>query len=175
MSACTSNGALNTDKLEVEQDEINTIFKPVEKQIAEEAIPFDMEYPTYLPFEYEETKVSISSWDNSNKKVVTTIKYPSIEEDVKWEKDSMAQPTIPHVEYTVANFDRYYSRYSIMNDYKEVEIKEGVLGYLKLVEMMNGVELHWFNDGKEYNLFLLYFSEDKKEIKNEIIKIANSI
>ncbi|ENH97069.1 hypothetical protein J416_07732 [Gracilibacillus halophilus YIM-C55.5] len=58
MSACTSNEiALDTGKLSVEKNDIHTIYAPVERKIAEEAITFDMEYPSYVPFDHEHTKM----------------------------------------------------------------------------------------------------------------------
>ncbi|CQR48236.1 hypothetical protein BN1058_02590 [Paraliobacillus sp. PM-2] len=175
MSACTSNGTLDTGNLEVEQEDINTTYVPVEKEIAEEAIPFEMEYPSYFPFRNEETKVFITGWKNSKERVVASIRYPSVEEDDKWQEGSIVQPAIPNVNYTVANFDRYYSKYSDLNEYKEIEIKNGITGLFKINEEMNGAELHWFKDKREYNLSLMYFSEDVEELKTELVKIADSI
>ncbi len=176
LSACTSNETkLDTENLKVEQEDINTIYVQVEKEIAEKAIPFEMEYPSYFPFDNEETKVVITGWEKSKERISVSISYPSVEEDAKWQEGSITQPAIPNVNYTVANFDRYYSRYSDMNDYKEIQITDDILGLIKYIEEMNGAKLHWFNEEKEYNLELLYFSEDKEKLKTELVKIANSI
>lgn len=40
---------------------------------------------------------------------------------------------------------------------------------------MKGAQLHWFQGEKEFNLELMYFSEDREELKSELIRIANTI
>ncbi|SFL58799.1 hypothetical protein SAMN04487943_102341 [Gracilibacillus orientalis] len=170
-----SNGALDTRNLEVEQEDINTRYKPVEKEIAEEALPYEMKYPSYFPFENEKTKVVITGWENSEERVVTSIRYPSIEEGAKWQEGSITQAAIPNVNYTIANFDRYYSKYSDTNGYNEIEIKDGITGLFKVNKEINGAELYWFYEEKEYALQLMYFSENNEELKAELIKIANSM
>lgn len=173
LSACSSE--LYTKNLEIEQEGTNTIYVPVDKETAEEALPFEIKYPTYFPFENEETKMFITSWEKSKEKIVTSIRYPSIEEDAKWQHGSITQAAIPNVNFTVANFDRYYSTYSKITEYKKIKIADGLTGFYKINKQLNGAELHWFTDGKEYNLQLIYYSEDNDRLKEELIKIANSI
>lgn len=174
-SACTSNGTLNTENLEVERKDIHTTYVPVEKGVAEKALPFEMEYPTYFPFEKEELKVSITGWENGKEKVVASFRYPSIEADARWKKGSFTQPAIPFVNYTVANFDRYYSKYGKMDGYEELEIEDGGKGLFKVNKEMEGAHLHWIQGEREYNLELMYFSEGREELKTELLRIANSI
>lgn len=131
IGACTPTGTLNTEDLEVERKGTHTSYMAVEKEISEKALPFEMKYPSYFPFEKEETDVRITGWENGKEKVVTSIRYLSIEADAEWEKDSTIQSATPYVNDTVANFDRYYSKYSNMDGYKEVDIKDGVTGKLR--------------------------------------------
>ncbi|WP_181350039.1 hypothetical protein [Thalassobacillus sp. CUG 92003] len=175
MCAYTNNSGLDTRSLEVENKDINTTYKPVRKEIAEEALPYEMKYPSYFPFEKENTKVIITGWENSEERVVTSIRYPSTEENTKWEESSITQPAIPRVEYSVANFDRYYSKYAGMSGYNTIKISDGLTGFIKINEAIDGAELHWFDKEKEYNLQLAYFSENSEELKAELIKIAASI
>lgn len=175
MSACSSNEALNTGSLKVEKEGINTNYEPIGKNIAEKALPYKMKYPSYFPFKSEETKVAITGWENSKEKIVSTIKFPSIEEDEEWKENSIIQPSIPHVEYTVANFNRYYDKYLEEDQFEKVQIKDNLKGLYKVNRKMNGAELHWFTDGIEYNLHLRYFSHDSEKLKTELLKIAKSI
>ncbi|SHN17906.1 hypothetical protein SAMN05216179_2308 [Gracilibacillus kekensis] len=175
MSACTSEKKLDTRKLEVAEEDVNILYKPVDKKKAEVVLPYEIEYPTYFPFEHEETNVAIVGWEDSNEKIVTSIRYPSIEEDDRWNEGSIYQPAIPNVNYTVANFDRYYSEYADMNGYDEIKIGDDITGLFKLNKEISGAELHWFDGKIEYNLQIMYYSEDTKELEDELIKIANSI
>lgn len=166
---------LDSELLQVEEKNVNTVYKPVDKNIAEESLPFNINYPSYFPFEKEETGVVITGWEHSKEKIVVSIRYPSIEEEMKWKEDTIIQPPIPHVTYTIANFDYYYSKYTKSEKYEKVWINDDLEGLYKVNQEMNGAELHWFSQGKEYNLELLYFSEDSNQLKTELISIANSI
>ncbi|WP_377946562.1 hypothetical protein [Alkalibacillus flavidus] len=175
MSACTNNETLDTGYLDVSQEDISTIYKPVDKTTAKKALPYDIKSPSYFPFEHEQTKVVISGWENSKENIVSFIQYPSTEEDAKWQEGSISQPAIPHISYTIANFDRYYSRYSNTGDYIDVDINDDITGLFKMNKAIKGAELHWFNGEMEYNLQLIYFSDDRDKLKTELLKIANSI
>ncbi|RCW64261.1 hypothetical protein [Saliterribacillus persicus] len=176
LSACSSNSsALETDNLIVEKDDININYEAVEKDIAAEAVPFKIKYPTYIPFDSEEAKVVITAWEKDKEKVVASLTYASTEEDAKWKKDSFVQPVIPHVRYTIANFDRYFSRYANKSEYREIEISNNTKGLIQYILESNGAALHWFHEGKEYNIVLRNFNNDKEKLKKELIKIADSI
>ncbi len=175
MSACTSNSKIDIGELEVEQEDINTIYKPVDKKTAEQVLPYEMKFPSYFPFEHEETKVTLVGWEQSKDLIVATIQYPSIEQEEKWIEGSFTQPAIPVVTYNVANFDRYYSSYADMTEFNEIKISNDVTGLFRVIREINGAEMYWFDGEKEYSLQLMYFSDDPDELKEELIKIANSI
>ena len=175
ITGCTSNGSLDTAKLKVDQVHVHTFYLPVDKQTAAEAVPYEIEYPSEFPFKTGETKVNITDWNHSKEKVVVSTHFPSVEKEQQWEGGSFTQPAIPQVTYTVANFDRYYSKYAKQNEFKKVTMTDGSTALFKMHDEVNGASLHWFKDGKEYNLDLLYETEDTEKLKAELLKIAGSI
>ena len=175
ITGCTSNGKLDTAKLKVDQEHNYTSYLPVDKQTAAEAVPFELEYPSHFPFKTKETKVNITDWNHSKGKVVVSTHFPSVEKEQKWQEGSFTQPAIPEVAYTVANFDRYYSKYAKQSEFKKVTMKDGDTALFKKHDEVNGASLHWFKDGKEYNLDLLYESEDAEKLKADLLKMAGSI
>lgn len=52
---------------------------------------------------------------------------------------------------------------------------DGLSGVIKYHEDVRAAELHWFHEKKEYNVVLWNFSEDKEELRSELVNIANSI
>lgn len=174
---CTPNDKLETNNLEVEQEEIATTYKPVKKEVALNALPFDVSFPTYIPFQYEETKVGITQWDDEKKELSLNLMYPTTEGDSKWEEGAFVQNPIPRVGYTVVNFDQYFTRKKNSGDYEGVELDEGTLAlYKNHLPTKHTAELYWLHKGKEYRVFLKHVKEmDEQELKEEILKVANSI
>ena len=106
--------------------------------------------------------MSILAWKQDLKNIVFSIKYHSTEE-----------PNV-HIEYIVANFDRFYSHIKSNDEVEEIELNDGTVALFKETSFPSS-ELHWFKNGIEYNLhYNFVFNEDNKA-KEELLKIANSL
>ncbi|MBM7572369.1 hypothetical protein [Aquibacillus albus] len=151
-----------------------TIFEPVKKQIANQSLPYEVKFPKYIPFEYEESNVFLYGWDKKNKDVVTHIRYLSIEGYEQIDKNTSKPQQIPHVDYMVSNFERNYSTASESNDHEEIEINEGFTALFTSDDFGKNMQLIWYKDGMEFTLEMNncgYLQDGKAEL----IKIAKSI
>lgn len=169
LSACSTSITKNSSKLDIsslEEVKSNNMsgreFKPVSIDLAITALPFEAKFPKTLPFLAEESDVTIGDWESNLEKIVYSITYNSKEEEQV------------HIQFIVANFDRYFSSIKENNEYEEITLEDGTVAFFRDTDFPSS-ELHWLNDGIEYNLhYNFVFNDDNKE-KAELLEIANSL
>ncbi|RSL29015.1 hypothetical protein D7Z54_33505 [Salibacterium salarium] len=164
-SACSSNnsGSLDTSNLEETQSEekSNREFYPVPRDVALDALPFKVEFPTSVPFDAKESGVAIGSWDNNLSEISLSVTYESTVDDEE-------------IEYVVANFDRFYSNMEADNIYDEITLDDGTNALFQETSFPSS-SLHWFKDGKEHNLYYNFVFNENNQAQEELLKIANFI
>ncbi|MFN7253463.1 MAG: hypothetical protein ACK4M9_22220 [Anaerobacillus sp.] len=162
--ACTTDNSnlLDTSSLEeVENNISGREFKPVPKDVAITALPFEAKFPKYIPFPNEESAVTIGDWDRDFKKIVYSITYHSNEDERV-------------IEFIVANFDRNFSIFKEDNTYEEITLDDGTVALFQETPL-SSAQLHWLKDGIEYNLHYFFVFNEDHQAKEELHKIANSI
>lgn len=164
LAACSSDNSnlLDTSSLEeVENNMSGREFKPVPKEVAITAIPFEAKFPKYMPFLYEESEVTIGDWDRDLKKIVYSIAYHSNEDGSV-------------IEFIAANFDRNFSIFKEDNTYEEITLDDGTVALFQETPFPSA-QLHWLKDGIEYNLHYIFVFNEDNQAKDELFKIANSL
>lgn len=161
LSACSTENPelLDTSELEEVQNNENSAreYKPVPKEKAIASLPFQVKFPTNLSFKAEESHVKILDWEQDLKNIVFSIKYHSIEEPKE------------HIEYIVANFDRFYSHMESSGEFEKIELNDGTIALFKETPLPSS-ELHWFKNGIEYNLHYNFVFNDENKAKEELSK-----
>jgi hypothetical protein len=164
LAACTTDNSnlLDTSSLEeVENNISGREFKPVPKDVAITALPFEAKFPKYIPFPYEESAVTIGDWDRDLKKIVYSITYNSNEDERV-------------IEFIVANFDRNFSIIKEDNTYEEITLDDGTVALFQETPFPSA-QLHWLKDGIEYNSHYFFVFNEDHQAKEELHKIANSL
>jgi hypothetical protein len=165
LAACSTDNSNLLDASSLEEVENNLSvreFKPVPKEVAITALPFEAKFPKSIPFLYEESEVTIGDWERDLKKIVYSIIYHSKEEEMV------------HIQFIVANFDRYFSSIKTDNEYEEITLEDGTVAFF-LETPFPYSQLHWLKDGIEYNLHYNFVFNEDNQARDELLEIANSL
>ncbi|OIJ13891.1 hypothetical protein BKP37_09395 [Anaerobacillus alkalilacustris] len=95
------------------------------------------------------------------KKIIYSITYNSKERVV-------------HVQFIVANFDRYFSSIKKGSEYEEIIFEDGTVAFFRETPFPSS-DLSWLKDRIEYNLHYNFVINEDNKAKDELLEIANSL
>lgn len=123
----------------------------------------NIKLPTDVPFEqYEQSEVKETAWPGDEKQEVYSLKF--LNENAEKE----------HIEFIIAHFDRSSSEIEEDTSYEQLELEGGTTAYYKTSDFPSA-ELHWIEDGTEYNLHHHFFTDNQDKVKDDLIKMAESV
>jgi hypothetical protein len=178
LTACKqTNSTLDTTELELQEDlpedHIPQSYEPVSLEVAKKAIPFQPEFPAYLPYQYTENlRAKVDDWGNQEKVLLTvdyTLENPEETEEGK-----------SFIVFEASNFQRM-DQFFEDNQENEITLEDGTSAFFQTND--NVRILGWNKDDIQYFLNYFFLNEDNSQADDELVerqmdelvKVANSM